>query len=59
MLAFKVLFEGLGIRHLCLIKERHLTLCTVQELNDTTKVVPPYVLFAFFLKQIVSSMTLL
>lgn len=37
MLAFKVLFEGLGIRHLSLIKERHYTLCTVQELKNTTK----------------------
>lgn len=41
MLAFKVLFEGLGIRHLCLIKERNLTLRTVQELKNTTKPVPP------------------
>lgn len=61
MLAFKVLFEGLGIRHLCLIKERHLALCTVQELHDTTKPIHPLgFLFLFFVyvKQNISSVTL-
>lgn len=47
MLAFKVLFEGLGIRHLRLIKERHLTLRTVQQLSDTTKSAPPMFSFLF------------
>lgn len=53
MLAFKVLFEGLGIRHLCLIEERYLTLRTVQEVDDTTKPVRPLVyLFIYFKSQV-------